>query len=65
MAPSLTEAALNEPVTITSHGRERLVERLVLLSAEEYHRLERHDRAALYPPGNGARPVGAAAAGRS
>jgi len=41
----ITEAALKEPVTITSHGRERLV----LLSAEEYHRLRRRDRAALYP----------------
>lgn len=41
----ISEAALREPVTITSHGRERLV----LLSAEEYRRLKRNDRAALYP----------------
>ena len=40
-----TEAALREPVSITSHGRERLV----LLSAEEYRRLKQNDRAALYP----------------
>ncbi|MDP1631318.1 MAG: type II toxin-antitoxin system prevent-host-death family antitoxin [Caulobacter sp.] len=41
----ISEAALREPVTITSHGRERLV----LLSADEYRRLKRNDRAALYP----------------
>lgn len=41
----IVETALREPVTITSHGRERLV----LLSAEEYRRLKRNDRAALYP----------------
>jgi len=41
----ISEAALKEPVSITSHGRKRLV----LLSADEYHRLRRHDRAALYP----------------
>lgn len=41
----ISEAALREPVTITSHGRERLV----LLSADEYRRLKENDRAALYP----------------
>ena len=41
----ITERALREPVSITSHGRERLV----LLSAEEYQRLKRQDRQALYP----------------
>jgi PHD/YefM family antitoxin component YafN of YafNO toxin-antitoxin module len=41
----LSEAALREPVSITSHGRERLV----LLSADEYRRLKLNDRAALYP----------------
>ena len=41
----IVETALREPVTITSHGRERLV----LLSAEEYRRLKRNDRTALYP----------------
>lgn len=41
----ITEAALREPVSITSHGRERLV----LLSAEEYRRLKQNDRVALYP----------------
>lgn len=40
-----SEAALREPVTITSHGRERLV----LVSVEEYRRLKRNDREALYP----------------
>ncbi len=40
-----TETALREPVTITSHGRERLV----LLSADEYRRLKANDRAPLYP----------------
>jgi prevent-host-death family protein len=40
-----TETALREPVTITSHGRERLV----LLSAEEYRRLKDNDRKPLYP----------------
>jgi prevent-host-death family protein len=39
------EVAQREPVTITSHGRESLV----LLSAEEYRRLKRLDRRALYP----------------
>ena len=34
------EKALAEPVAITRNGRERLV----LLSAEEYWRLKRHDR---------------------
>ena len=42
---SIVQAALREPVSITSHGREHLV----LLSAEEYRRLKQHDRAALYP----------------
>jgi len=41
----ISEAALKEPVSITSHGRERLV----LISAEEYRRLKRNDQAALYP----------------
>ena len=41
----IVEAAMREPVSITSHGRERLV----LLSAEEYHRLKRNDRVAIYP----------------
>ncbi len=41
----ISETALREPVSITGHGRERLV----LLSADEYRRLERNDRAALYP----------------
>lgn len=40
-----SEAAQREPVTVTSHGRESLV----LLSAEEYRRLKRLDRRALYP----------------
>lgn len=40
-----SETALREPVTITSHGRERLV----LVSVEEYRRLKRNDREALYP----------------
>lgn len=39
------ETAMREPVSITSHGRERLV----LLSAEEYRRLKSNDRVALYP----------------
>lgn len=37
------DVALKEPVAITSNGRERLV----LLSAEEYHRLRRRDRRVL------------------
>jgi prevent-host-death family protein len=41
----ISETALREPVSITSHGRERLV----LLSAEEYRRLKANDRVALYP----------------
>jgi prevent-host-death family protein len=41
----ISETALREPVSITSHGRERLV----LLSADEYRRLKANDRAALYP----------------
>lgn len=39
----ISETALREPVSITNHGRERLV----LLSAEEYRRLKRNDRVAL------------------
>jgi PHD/YefM family antitoxin component YafN of YafNO toxin-antitoxin module len=38
------DIALREPVVVTSHGRESLV----LLSAEEYERLKRRDREALY-----------------
>jgi prevent-host-death family protein len=34
------DAALKEPVTITRNGRERVV----VLSAAEYHRLKRRDR---------------------
>lgn len=41
----ISELALREPVSITSHGRERLV----LLSADEYRRLKEYDREALYP----------------
>jgi prevent-host-death family protein len=41
----IVETALREPVTITSHGRERLV----LLSADEYRRLKQNDRIALHP----------------
>ena len=41
----IIETALREPVSITSHGRERLV----LLSADEYRRLKQYDREALYP----------------
>lgn len=41
----ISETALREPVSITSHGRERLV----LLSADEYRRLKQNDRVALYP----------------
>lgn len=41
----ISETALREPVTITSHGRDRLV----LLSAEEYRRLKQNDRTALHP----------------
>ena len=41
----IIETAMREPVSITSHGRERLV----LLSANEYRRLKQNDRAALYP----------------
>lgn len=41
----ISETALREPVTITSHGRERLV----LISAEEYRRLKSQDRTPLYP----------------
>ena len=39
----ISETALREPVSITNHGRERLV----LLSADEYRRLKRNDRVAL------------------
>ncbi len=41
----ISETALREPVSITSHGRERLV----LISADEYRRLKTQDREALYP----------------
>ena len=41
----IVETALREPVTITSHGRERLV----LLAADEYRRLKQNDRTPLYP----------------
>jgi len=34
---------LREPVAITSNGRERLV----MISADEYHRLKRQDRSVL------------------
>ena len=40
----IVETALREPVSITTHGRERLV----LLSADEYRRLKAQDRVALY-----------------
>lgn len=36
----LADQALTEPVTITKHGRDRLV----VLSVEEYERLKRRDR---------------------
>ena len=39
----ISETALREPVSITNHGRDRLV----LLSADEYRRLKRNDRVAL------------------
>lgn len=42
---ALADRALTEPVTITTHGRDRLV----LLSAEEYERLRRRDRRAILP----------------
>ena len=41
----VVETALREPVTITSHGRERLV----LMSADEFRRLKQKDRQALNP----------------
>jgi PHD/YefM family antitoxin component YafN of YafNO toxin-antitoxin module len=37
---TLSDKALQEPVTITRNGRERLV----LLSSEEYERMRRRDR---------------------
>jgi len=37
---SLADRALAEPVTITKHGRDRLV----MVSAAEYERLKRRDR---------------------
>ena len=37
---SLADHALTEPVTITKHGRDRLV----VVSASEYERLKRRDR---------------------
>ncbi len=42
---SIVQTALREPVSITNHGREHLV----LLSAEEYHRLKQHAPVSLYP----------------
>lgn len=41
----VVETALREPVSITTHGRERLV----LLSADEYRRLKARDGVALHP----------------
>jgi len=41
----IVETALREPVSITSHGRERLV----LLAADEYRRLKAQDRKPVYP----------------
>ncbi|MDO9588482.1 MAG: type II toxin-antitoxin system prevent-host-death family antitoxin [Brevundimonas sp.] len=41
----ISDTAVREPVSITSHGRERLV----LISAEEYRRLKQNDRVALHP----------------
>ena len=41
----ISDTAVREPVSITSHGRDRLV----LLSAEEYRRLKQNDRVALHP----------------
>lgn len=41
----IVETALREPVSITSHGRERLV----LLAADEYRRLKNLDRTSVYP----------------
>lgn len=41
----VVEMALREPVTITSHGRDRLV----LLSADEFRRLKEKDRQSLHP----------------
>jgi PHD/YefM family antitoxin component YafN of YafNO toxin-antitoxin module len=40
---SLADRALSEPVTITKNGRDRLV----VLSVEEYARLQRRDRRVL------------------
>ena len=37
------EMALTQPVTVTSYGRDRTV----TISADEYHRLKRRDRAVL------------------
>ena len=42
---ALTDRALAEPVTITKHGRDRLV----LVSAAEYERLKRRDRRVVSP----------------
>jgi PHD/YefM family antitoxin component YafN of YafNO toxin-antitoxin module len=41
----IQDLALLQPVTITNNGRDRLV----LMSAEEYHRLKRRDRRVLGP----------------
>ena len=40
---TLADAAIHEPITITSHGRDRLV----LLSSIEYERLLQQDRQAM------------------
>jgi len=40
---TLADRALAEPVTITKHGRDRLV----VVSADEYERLKRRDRRVL------------------
>lgn len=42
---ALADRALAEPLTITKNGRDRLV----VMSAEEYHRLKRRDRRVLGP----------------
>ena len=39
------DEALKEPVAITRNGRERIV----ILSAEEYHRLKKRDRTVMGP----------------
>ncbi|MGH6955778.1 MAG: type II toxin-antitoxin system prevent-host-death family antitoxin [Caulobacteraceae bacterium] len=42
---ALADQALAEPLTITKNGRDRLV----VMSAQEYHRLKRRDRRVLGP----------------